>query len=292
MGLRINLFSMFMELVRFARLLLRRSVRRSETDHVPLCITHLLKDLNVDFEDVVWHELRGFKTVDGLIQGYNMQNRRVFIAWADMGEIFRSVHFGVGNLIRRYHVTVTPYIWEPLLTEKNRVKEIEKNLELDTRIDGSVSRTFNVRRAIKANGDLVEIRENRVRREVDSDDVQCNTEKRLYVWSSTQFILHKKKWWLGDESKLPRDEQEVWYDYNGKQYKKFERQVNGLGDAVEKSFTGDSSKPNITIVQKYNETSNPRRGSMIRCRHRGRKSQAQITDLGDSISYAMPDSNE
>lgn len=281
------LFYAFMTLVRFARLLLRHTVKDRSRSELPSCVTHMLGELKVNIDCVIWHELWCFKTVDGLIQGYNVHGQRVLIAWVDMNEIFRLVQFSSSGKVLRYQVTVTPYIWEPLLAEQSKARQIEEKLDLDTSLNGCLSKTFVIRRDVSRSDQVIELRQCFCRRCDSSDHVQCLTEKRLYALSSasSKLFLHKHKWWNGDEETLPREEKELWYEYGGSVYKRIMRSVDKFGDAVEKTYIGDSQKPHITRMQKYNETSY---GDKQRSNVRRRKQHTQISNLGESVLYNMP----
>lgn len=273
-----GLLSVFICLVRVCRLLLRHKVKHSD---VPDCVIHMLNEIGLQCEELVWHELWCFKTVDGLVQGFDITGERVFVAWADMGEIFRLYYRREGK--EHYQVTVAPYIWEPLLAEAALVKSIERDFEVNTkREEGIISKTLSVHRNTTNDGQRVELRQSCMRWQHNSDVVQNNTEVRRYIYQPRlkKFVLNIKKYWRGDLRTLPRTETELHYDYNESVYKRKTIKVNVFGGADELMYFGDyNTKPTVTKIQRYNEVSKGLR----------RRRQQNVLNLGDSVVYQMPE---
>lgn len=287
----------FMMLVRVMCLLLRHSVEyeaESKLQHhqkgLPPCIVRLFGELELTFDRVVWHQLFLFGAVDGLIQGYDRRGRRQFLAWVDMGEIFRFIQYDEeGSDLVHYQVTLVPYSWEPLCAEQSKAHEIEKMLQLDTSLPPNcVSRTFEVHRTLyREQSRMVEMRECRSRSSLSSDRVECTTERCLYRCSEDRsLVLERRKWWEGDKNKKPRQEHEEWYDGSLTVYKRIERDVNALGDAEERTYLRGDDRPSLNYIQRYADHGSSERESSRR--NLRRRPAATHTQDTTPVLYIMP----
>lgn len=277
------LIFVFQSLVKIARLLLRHKVKYSERGTIPICVRQLIKDFKLINTDIEWHELYCYNMPDGVFQCKDEAGERILVVWISMNEVFRYVYFGINQCIREYQVTVSSFIWEPLLAESELVKTIEEKLKLNTELGKNFCLTIKLIRYV-SDKTLIEVRTTRSM-ERNQENPTCLTEKRIYRHNvEDEYMLHRKILWKGYPEEKPREETEVVYDRNLKPYQTIKRQVDKNGTSDEYSYDSNSSIPNRTIVQMYDETHSCVNRSSTGVRRRQPKT---ITDVGVSKVYNL-----
>jgi len=275
-----------MRLVQVVRLLLRHSVSRDDRE-LPICVQQLLADLELCHHDIEWQELYCFNIPDGVLQCRDVHGNRVMVAWIYMGELFRFVHFGTGQCIQKYRVTVTPFIWEPLFAEAKLVQHIERELKLDTELCDNSCRTFIVTRTVTSETTLLELRTSRSKQD-SSLNPMCHTELRFYrLRQENEYQLHKKVSWNGPPKQKPRTEIEVVYDRDLKPFKTSKCHVDAFGDAEVDSYVTGSDVPIRTVIQMYDETHHYSDNSYRTTGLRRRAAKSPIVDVGVSRVYQV-----